>query len=67
LIVTIAITNTGSAKTSEVVEALTGDTQFPHQAVRVAVLAGEASPLDLAAHKRQPKPSTPPTDVTVEA
>ncbi|MEZ4371899.1 MAG: TIGR03960 family B12-binding radical SAM protein [Polyangiaceae bacterium] len=67
LIVTIAITNTGSAKTSEVVEALTGDTQFPHQAVRVAVLAGETSPLDLAAHKRQPKPSTPPADVTVEA
>ncbi|MCA9642619.1 MAG: TIGR03936 family radical SAM-associated protein, partial [Myxococcales bacterium] len=67
LIVTIAITNTGSAKTSEVVEALTGDAQFPHQAVRVAVLAGQTSPLDLAAHKKQPKPPTPPADVTAEA
>ncbi|MCA9626301.1 MAG: TIGR03960 family B12-binding radical SAM protein [Myxococcales bacterium] len=67
ILVTIEISNSGSAKTSEVVEALTGDAQFPHQAVRVAILAGDTSPLDLAAHKKQPRARALPADISAEA
>jgi hypothetical protein len=38
---------TGSAKASEVVEAVFGPT-FPHKAVRAQLLAGSFSPLDIA-------------------
>jgi radical SAM-linked protein len=49
--VTIAITPSGSTKVSEVVEALCG-APHEHLAVRVALVAGTGSPLDLALHKR---------------
>src|SRR5690606_27420571 len=67
VLVTIEITNTGSAKTSEVVEALTGDASFPHQAVRVALLAGDTSPLDLAAHEKRPVQALPHTPADTSA
>jgi radical SAM family uncharacterized protein/radical SAM-linked protein len=49
--VTIAITPSGSTKVSEVVETLFG-APHEHLAVRVALVAGTGSPLDLALHKR---------------
>ena len=49
--VTIAITPSGSTKVSEVVEALFG-APHEHLGVRVALVAGTGSPLDLALHKR---------------
>ncbi len=54
--VIIEITSTGSAKTSEVVEAVLGDAHFPHQAVRVGLLAGATTPLDLASHRKPVAP-----------
>jgi radical SAM family uncharacterized protein/radical SAM-linked protein len=45
--VVVALGPTGSAKASEVVEAILGP-NFPHKAVRLELLAGEASPLDIA-------------------
>ena len=45
--VLVALGPTGSAKAAEVVEALFGP-GFPHKAVRVALLAGNLSPLDTA-------------------
>jgi hypothetical protein len=53
--VTMRITQNGSAKIGEVVEAVLGEKGFPHQAVRVALLAGDKTPLDVAAF-RKPKP-----------
>jgi radical SAM-linked protein len=52
--VTIEIGQRGSAKISEVVEAFTGVKDFPHRAVRVALLASGGTPLDLALHKKKP-------------
>jgi radical SAM-linked protein len=49
--VAIAIGPNGSTKVSEVVEALFGEA-VDHLAVRVALVAGEGSPTDLAAHRR---------------
>ncbi|HMJ10889.1 MAG TPA: TIGR03936 family radical SAM-associated protein, partial [Polyangiaceae bacterium] len=49
--VTIRLSQQGSAKVSEVVEALLGAT-FPHKALRIALLAGSASLLDLELHRR---------------
>jgi radical SAM-linked protein len=51
------ITPTGSVKISEVVEAVTGDAHFPFKAVRAALTGGGTSPMDLALHRRPPKPA----------
>jgi len=53
--VTLRLTQNGSTKLTEVVEAITGERSFPHHAVRVALLAGDKTPLDVAAF-RKPKP-----------
>jgi radical SAM-linked protein len=45
---TIQITQTGSAKVSELVQALFGRADVPHHAVRARMVAGETHPLDLA-------------------
>jgi len=50
--VTIAISPNGSSKVSEVVEALFG-APLEHLGVRVALLAGASSPLELAPHRRE--------------
>ncbi len=51
----------GATKVCEIVEAVTGDVAFPHQAVRTALLAGCASPLQLELHRRpQPAKSVEP-------
>ncbi|MFZ5890830.1 MAG: TIGR03960 family B12-binding radical SAM protein [Myxococcota bacterium] len=55
--VTLRLTQNGSAKVSEVVEAITGVRGCPHHAVRVALLAGDKTPLDVAAF-RKPKPAS---------
>jgi radical SAM-linked protein len=47
LVAVVELGPTGSAKAAEVVEALFGP-GFPHKAVRVALLAGQLSPLDTA-------------------
>ena len=49
--VTIATGPTGSAKVSEVVEALFG-APLEHLGVRVALFAGATSPLELLPHRR---------------
>jgi radical SAM-linked protein len=51
---TIALGQNGSAKITELVEALFGERGFPHHAVRVALLAGSTTPLDLVAFRRSP-------------
>ena len=55
--VEIGITPNGSAKVSEVVEALFGES-LPHLSVRAMLLAGAGTPLDLALHRRAPPPVT---------
>ena len=58
--VTIEIGQRGSAKVSEVVEALFGVRDFPHRGVRSALLAGEGTPSDLELHRKRPVlPQTP--------
>lgn len=52
VVATVLISPRGSAKSSEVVQALTGIEHFPHKAVRVALLAGDTTPMDLSAHRR---------------
>ena len=52
--VTIEIGQQGSAKVSEVVEALFGVRDFPHRGVRTALLAGAGTPLDLELHRKRP-------------
>jgi radical SAM family uncharacterized protein/radical SAM-linked protein len=54
--VQVRITANGSVKIGEVVEAVTGDPTLPFKAVRVALMSGSASPMDLAAHRREPTP-----------
>jgi radical SAM-linked protein len=51
LTATIVVSPTGSAKIAEVVEALLGP-DFPYQAVRVALLAGSRTPLDVVAERK---------------
>ena len=46
LVATIVVSPNGSAKIAEVVEALLG-ADFPYQAVRIALLAGSRTPLDI--------------------
>jgi radical SAM family uncharacterized protein/radical SAM-linked protein len=55
--VTIAITPNGSAKVAEVVEALAGG-PVEHLSVRVGLLAGEGTPLELEPHRRV-RPAAP--------
>jgi radical SAM-linked protein len=52
--VTIEIGQRGSAKVSEVIEALLGNKDFPHRGVRSALLAGEGTPRDLELHRKRP-------------
>ena len=52
--VTIEIGQRGSAKVSEVVEALFGVKDFPHRGVRSALLAGSGTPHDLELHRKRP-------------
>ena len=52
--VTIEIGQRGSAKVSEVIEALLGNKHFPHRGVRSALLAGEGTPRDLELHRKRP-------------
>jgi hypothetical protein len=52
--VTIEIGQRGSAKVSEVVEALFGVRDFPHRGVRYRLLAGAGTPLDLELHRKRP-------------
>ncbi len=59
LSVCVSISSAGSAKAAEIVEALTGDPKFPHQAIRERLFANGTSPLDLGAHK---KPINPPSE-----
>ncbi|HEY2409818.1 MAG TPA: TIGR03960 family B12-binding radical SAM protein [Polyangiaceae bacterium] len=54
---TLSIGPRGSTKLSELVEALTGRTDFPHRGVRVALLAGASTPLDLPVHRKPPRPA----------
>jgi radical SAM family uncharacterized protein/radical SAM-linked protein len=51
---TLAISQNGSAKVSEVVEALFGR-QLAHLAVRTALLAGPGTPLDVELFRRPPR------------
>ena len=51
--VTIEIGQRGSAKVSEVIEALLGKKDFPHRGVRSALLAGEGTPRDLELHQKR--------------
>jgi radical SAM family uncharacterized protein/radical SAM-linked protein len=65
LSVSIRILPNGSAKISEVVEAVTGDAHFPFKAVRAALTGQGRSPMDLPLHRRAPVaavlPSPAPT------
>jgi radical SAM family uncharacterized protein/radical SAM-linked protein len=65
----LLITGSGAAKTSEVVEILLGSNDFPHRAIRVALLAAEGhSPLDLALLEQKPLPTPKgPALPTIEA
>jgi radical SAM family uncharacterized protein/radical SAM-linked protein len=63
--VTIEIGQRGSAKIAEVVEALTGVSNFPHRGVRSALIAGAGTPLDLELHLK--KPATPAAALEAEA
>jgi len=58
--VTIEIGQRGSAKVSEVVEALFGVRDFPHRGVRSALLAGTGTPHDLELHRKRPAINEPP-------
>jgi radical SAM family uncharacterized protein/radical SAM-linked protein len=51
---TLGLGPTGSAKATEVVEAVL-EASFPHKAVRLQLLAGELSPLDIASLRTTPK------------
>jgi len=65
--VTIEIGQRGSAKVSEVVEALFGVKDFPHRGVRSALLAGSGTPRDLELHRKRPTPFDSPVAVAAEA
>ncbi len=54
LVATLVISPTGSAKVSEVVEALFGQT-LPHLAVRAALFAGAGTPFDLELFRKKPR------------
>jgi radical SAM family uncharacterized protein/radical SAM-linked protein len=54
---TLAISQAGSAKVSEVVEAIFGQA-VPHLAVRAALFAGAGTPFDLELFRRKPREAT---------
>jgi hypothetical protein len=54
--VELSIAQNGTAKVAEVVEALFGEKGVPHHAVRVALLGGANSPLELLAFRKAPAP-----------
>jgi radical SAM family uncharacterized protein/radical SAM-linked protein len=60
--VTLGISPNGSAKVSELVEALFGQA-LPHLGVRAELIAGAGSPLELLPHRRQARPASPPPAV----
>lgn len=64
LAVKLRVDPAGSVRPSEVVAALLGDPEFPHLTVRLGLLGGGRSPLDLLTHRRPPRvvvaPSGPP-------
>jgi radical SAM-linked protein len=62
--VTIEISQRGSTKVAEVVEALFGVTDFPHRGVRTALLAGAGTPLDLELHRKRPPANLPLTEIS---
>ena len=60
--VTIEIGQRGSAKVSEVVEALLGLKDFPHRGVRSALLSGEGTPQDLELYRKRPAITQTPVE-----
>jgi radical SAM family uncharacterized protein/radical SAM-linked protein len=58
---TIRMGQNGSAKVSEVLEAILGEPHFPFHAVRRALVAGSSHPLDLESFRRPARPIQPPT------
>ncbi|MEO6603889.1 MAG: TIGR03936 family radical SAM-associated protein, partial [Polyangiaceae bacterium] len=64
--VTIEIGQRGSAKVSEVIEALLGRKEFPHRGVRSALLAGAGTPHDLELHRKRPALSEASAQVAVQ-
>lgn len=50
--VSLSLGQNGSAKVAEVVEAILGERGFPHHAVRVALVAGATTPLDVTTFRR---------------
>jgi radical SAM-linked protein len=58
---TIRMGQNGSAKASEVLEAIVGEPHFPFHAVRRALVAGATHPLDLDSFRRPARPIQPPT------
>jgi hypothetical protein len=65
LTVSIRITGSGSAKIAEVVEALTGDATFPFKAVRAALTGRGISPMELAAHRKEPSAKVPVSEAAM--
>jgi radical SAM-linked protein len=55
--VTIEVGPRGSTKIVEVVEALTGISDFPHRGVRTQLLAGAVTPLELEHHRKKATPA----------
>jgi radical SAM family uncharacterized protein/radical SAM-linked protein len=60
LVATMAISAKGSAKLSELVEAIVGRSGFPFQAVRVALLTDNGSPLEVERHRKRTAPPAQP-------
>jgi radical SAM family uncharacterized protein/radical SAM-linked protein len=58
LFANMVISAKGSAKISELVEAIVGRSGFPFQAVRVALLTENGSPLEVERHRK--RPAAPP-------
>jgi radical SAM-linked protein len=64
--VTLGLDQNGSARPSEVVTALFGSADFPHNIVRVELSHLGHSPLDLEQHRRMPV-AKPPVEMTTES
>jgi radical SAM family uncharacterized protein/radical SAM-linked protein len=64
--VRVRVLGSGSVKIAEVVEAVTGDATVPFKAVRVALTSGSTSPMDLAAHRREPAVARKIGEIAVE-
>jgi radical SAM-linked protein len=61
--VTIAISQSGSAKVAEVIQALTDRTDVEHLSVRTALLADGGTPLDLARFRKVKPEAKPPLEL----